>query len=132
MDYLTTHISLSSIRLWKLQKRCTRLVAASDKVYQLLVHHRRFSPASSTTKTARHDIAEILLKVELNTINQSNQILDHVRFSFFRMATTNTKYLFFYFFSYIDICEKCYGSRILPFFFFYFSYVEICLVMKYY
>jgi hypothetical protein len=27
--------------------------------------------ASSTTKTGRHDIAEILLKVALNTINQS-------------------------------------------------------------
>ena len=35
----------------------------------------RFS-ASSTTKTGRHDIAEILLKVTLSTINQikSNQI----------------------------------------------------------
>jgi hypothetical protein len=34
----------------------------------------RFSPgipASSTTKTGRHDIAEMLLKVALNTINQS-------------------------------------------------------------
>jgi hypothetical protein len=29
------------------------------------------SPASSTTKTRRHDIAEILLKVALNTKNQS-------------------------------------------------------------
>jgi hypothetical protein len=29
------------------------------------------SPASSTTKTGRHDIAEILLKVALNKINQS-------------------------------------------------------------
>jgi hypothetical protein len=29
-----------------------------------------FSPASSTTKAGRHDIAEILLKVALNTINQ--------------------------------------------------------------
>jgi hypothetical protein len=28
--------------------------------------------ASSTTKTGRHDIAEILLKVALNTTNQSN------------------------------------------------------------
>jgi hypothetical protein len=37
--------------------------AASDKVYQLLAHGRWFSPASSTTKTGRHDIAEILLKV---------------------------------------------------------------------
>jgi hypothetical protein len=52
----------------KLQKGCTRLAAASDKVYQLLVHGRWFSPgtpASSTTKTGRHDIAEILLKVAL-------------------------------------------------------------------
>jgi hypothetical protein len=29
------------------------------------------TPASSTTKTGRHDIAEILLKVVLNTKNQS-------------------------------------------------------------
>jgi hypothetical protein len=51
----------------------TRLAAASDKVYQLLVHGRWFSPgtlASSTTKTSRHDRAEILLKVMLNTIKQ--------------------------------------------------------------
>jgi hypothetical protein len=36
----------------------------------------RVLPASSTTKTGRHDIAEILLKVALNTKNQikSNQI----------------------------------------------------------
>jgi hypothetical protein len=46
----------------------------SDKVYQLLAHGWWFSPgmpASSTTKTGSHDIAEILLKVVLNTINQS-------------------------------------------------------------
>jgi hypothetical protein len=64
-------------RLCKLQKGCTRLVAASDKVYQLLAHGRWFSPgtpASSTTKTYQHDIAEILLKVALNTNNQ-NQII---------------------------------------------------------
>jgi hypothetical protein len=39
----------------------------------LLAHGRWFSPgtpASSTTKTGRHDIAEILLKVALNTNNQ--------------------------------------------------------------
>jgi len=41
-------------------------------VYQLLAQGRLFSPgtpASSTTKTGRHDIAEILLKVALNTKN---------------------------------------------------------------
>jgi hypothetical protein len=57
-------------RLCNLQKGCTRLATASDKAYQLLAHGRWFSPgilASSTTKTGRHDIAEILLKVALNT-----------------------------------------------------------------
>jgi hypothetical protein len=49
------------------------------KVYQLLAHGQWFSPgtpASSTTKSGRPDIAEILLKVTLNTKNQikSNQI----------------------------------------------------------
>ena len=43
------------------KKRCTRLAAASDKVYQLLAHGQWFSPASSTTKTGLRDIAEILL-----------------------------------------------------------------------
>ena len=60
-------------RLCKLRKGCTRPAAASNKVHQLLVHGRWFSPgtpASSTTKTSRHDIAEILLKVALSTINQ--------------------------------------------------------------
>ena len=54
--------------LCKLQKGCTQLAAASDKVYQLLAHGRWFSlgtPVSSTTKTGRHDISDILL------INQS-------------------------------------------------------------
>jgi hypothetical protein len=39
----------------------------------LLTHGQWFSPgtpASSTTKTGCHDIAEILLKVALNTKNQ--------------------------------------------------------------
>jgi len=52
------------------------VAAASDKAYQLLAHGRWFSPgtpASSTTKTGHHDIAEILLKVALNTKIKSNQ-----------------------------------------------------------
>jgi hypothetical protein len=52
--------------------RLTRLATASDKDYQLLAHGRWFSPgtpASSITKTGRHDITEILLKVALNTLD---------------------------------------------------------------
>jgi hypothetical protein len=52
----------------------TRLAAASEKDYQLLANGRWFSPgtpSSSTTKTGRHDIAEILLKVALNTKNKN-------------------------------------------------------------
>jgi hypothetical protein len=73
---LTTHTSLSPIRrgfahsFVNDNKECTRLTATSDKVYQLLAHGRWFSPgtpASSTTKTCRHDIAEILLKLALST-----------------------------------------------------------------
>jgi hypothetical protein len=46
------------------------------KAYHLLAHGRWFSlgtPTSSTTKTDRHDIAEILLKVALKH-QKSNQI----------------------------------------------------------
>jgi hypothetical protein len=55
------------------KKGCTQLTAASDKGYQLLAHGRWFSPASSTTKTGCHDIAEILLKVASNTKKSINQ-----------------------------------------------------------
>jgi hypothetical protein len=52
------------------------IAAASDKGYQLLAHGWWFSPgtlASSTTKSDRHDIAEILLKVALSTIIKSTK-----------------------------------------------------------
>jgi hypothetical protein len=44
-------------------------------MYQLLAHGQWFSqgtPASSTTKTGHHDIAEILMKVALNTIKSKS------------------------------------------------------------
>jgi hypothetical protein len=46
----------------------------------LLARGRLFypgTPASSTTKADRHDIAEILLKVALNTKNQSLCIIKY-------------------------------------------------------
>jgi hypothetical protein len=82
LDYLTTHTSLSPI--WcgfapgfvNYKKGCTRLAAGSENVYQLLAHGRWFcsvTPAFSATKTGRHDIAEILVKVALTTKIKSNQ-----------------------------------------------------------
>jgi hypothetical protein len=62
------------------KKRFTSLAAAIDKVYQLLAHGRWFSqgtPASSTTKTGRHDIAEILL----SGVKHKNIKINHQSFS---------------------------------------------------
>jgi hypothetical protein len=62
-------------RFCKLQKGCTRLAAASDKVYQLLAHGRWFSPGTpaSSTKTGHHDIAESGIKHN-KSINQTKLI----------------------------------------------------------
>ena len=71
---LTAHTSLSLIRVGSRQaltitkNGCTRLAAASDKVYHVLDQGRWFSPgtpASSTTKPGHHDIGEILQKMAL-------------------------------------------------------------------
>jgi len=73
-------------------KGCTLLAAASDKVYQLLVHGRWFSPdtpASSATKTGRHDIDEILLHVALNTKNQNISSISFFTNHWFWFVCTN-------------------------------------------
>ena len=93
-----------------------RLAAARDKAYQLLGHGRWFSPgtlASSTTKTSHHDIAEILLKVALNTINKSIK-------SFSRVCVTRSLALCVHFvdrcmsfctfsFGHCVVCSSIYG-----------------------
>ena len=61
-----------------IRARCTTLC---DKVCQWLATGRWFSPGpavSSTNKTDRHDITEILLKVALNTKNQTKYIWEHI------------------------------------------------------
>jgi hypothetical protein len=86
-------------RLSKLQKGCTRLAAASDKAYQLLAHGWWFSPgttASSTTKTGRHDIAEILLKVVLNTKKSINVFIQDLGAYKHKTAHIVFTYIFFF------------------------------------
>jgi hypothetical protein len=82
------------------KKGCTRLAVASDQVYQLLAHGRWFSPgtpASSTTKTGHQDIADILLKVVLNTKNQ-NQSTSHfyIQLIFDSKHSCNAPWVFLY------------------------------------
>jgi hypothetical protein len=68
---------ISLLMLWvriSIRARCTTLC---DKVCQWLATDRWFSPGrpvSSTNKTDRHDITEILLKMTLKTIKQTNII----------------------------------------------------------
>ena len=69
------NLCLSRPMLWvriPLKARCTTLC---DKVCQWLVAGRWFStdpPFSYNNKTDRHDIAEMLLKVALNTIKHTS------------------------------------------------------------
>jgi hypothetical protein len=61
LDYLTNSYKPITDAAWVRARICK--LQKSDKVYQLLAHGRWFppdTPASSTTKTDRHDIAEIL------------------------------------------------------------------------
>jgi hypothetical protein len=60
----------------------------------LLAHGRWFSsgtPASSTTKTGRHDIAEILLKVALDTKNHNR--LMHIAATIKHFASNTQSYI---------------------------------------
>jgi hypothetical protein len=92
----TTFSNISAIS-WR-PEGCTRLAAASDKVYQLLVHGWWFSPgttASSTTKTGRHDIAEILLKVVLSTKKSINVFIQDLGTYKHKTARIVFTYIFF-------------------------------------
>ena len=84
------------------KKGWTRIVTTSDKAYHLLAHDKWFppaTPASSTTKTGRHDIAEILLKVALRHQKSINDQLKQL--TMFVCQTnnwlpSNTKHALYY------------------------------------
>jgi hypothetical protein len=72
---------LSPLKLWirtPLMERCTRYNimwwSLSVTCDSSVVFSGYSSLVSSTNKTDRHDITEILLKVAINTINQSKQL----------------------------------------------------------
>ena len=71
--------------VWYLELQIPQLATASDKVYQLLGHVRRFSPgtpASSTTKTGRHDIAERGAKRNKSTTTYAISVNYHLGYEF--------------------------------------------------
>jgi hypothetical protein len=78
----TTTCAISAYHHWSFEleprsSRCELDTTLCDKVYQWLAAVRWFSPGtpvSSTNKTDRHDITEILLKVPINTINKQKNI----------------------------------------------------------
>jgi hypothetical protein len=90
VGYITTYvISVYHHLRCEFESRSRRGVLDAtlcDNVYQSLPAGRWFSPGtpvSSTNKTDRHDITEILLKVALNTTNQTKpnrlQIIIHYK-----------------------------------------------------
>ena len=67
---------LSPLKLWVRISIMARCKTLCDKICRWLATGGWFSrgpPVSSTNKTDRHDIAEILLKVALNTIKTNKQ-----------------------------------------------------------
>ena len=95
----TTTYAISAYHHWfilvriSIRARCTTL---SDSVCQLLATGRWFSPGSpvsSTNKTDRHEITEILLKVALRTIKQTNKPFSTI----FRLDFGRVMYLVFHF-----------------------------------
>ena len=78
---------LSPLMLWVRLPPRARCTTLRDTNWQWLAVGRWISPVSSTNKTDRHDIAEILLKVALSTINHKPplltewQVLNSVLFS---------------------------------------------------
>ena len=88
---------LSTLMLWVrilIRTRCTTLY---DKVCQRLVTGQWFStgpPVSSTNKTDRHDITEILLKKALSTIKQTNIQLNSYNYPKYNVRLQILKFLF--------------------------------------
>jgi hypothetical protein len=98
--------TISPQMLWariSIRERCTTLC---DKVCQWLATGRWFSlgpPVSSTNKTDHHDITEILLKVALKTIKQTNK---HI-FGFY----SHLSYRSFIYFIHVIVSVYLYGVQ---------------------
>jgi hypothetical protein len=86
------------VRAWlcKLQKGCTRLTPARDKVGRWF---SQGTPAFSTTITGRYDIAEILQKVALNPINNQSIYGIYLPLWYLQRKRKSQNWSFFFYFS---------------------------------
>jgi hypothetical protein len=86
------------VRAWlcKLQKGCTRLTPARDKVGRWF---SQGTPAFSTTITGRYDIAEILQKVALNPINNQSIYGIYLPLWYLQRKCKSQNWSFFFYFS---------------------------------
>ena len=102
----TTTYALSPLMLWVwilIRAWCTTLCG---KVCQWIVTGRWFPPGplvSSTNKTDHHNITEILLKVALNTIHQSNQTI----YAIYALQFVTKFFFTFFLFIGNPLEEKC-------------------------
>ena len=115
-----------------------------DKICQWLVTGLWFSPdtlVSSTNKTERHDIIEILLKVVLNSINPTLDTSDNVchalhdcRYSniWFYFCNQIYKPIFIYYCSYFIGVSSLSFSNYIYIFFLCFFYIFVCACLHFY
>ena len=90
---------LSPLMLWVRISIRARHTTLCDQVCQWLATGHWFSPGSpvsSTNKTDHHDIAEILLKVALNTIKQTikKKLITQMKASLWGLFHSELKYIF--------------------------------------
>ena len=90
--WFTTTYAISAyhpLMLWVRISIRARYTTLCDKVCQWLATGRWFSPdppVSSTNKSDRHDITEILLKVVLNSIKQTTKPFSLFQFIYFKFS----------------------------------------------
>ena len=121
-SWIYNYLCLSPLMLWariSIRTRCTTLC---DKFCRWLAAARWFSscpPVSSTNKTDRHDITEILVKVALGTTKQTSKHM------FMWMLIYHSQWHHYEYISY-----PLYIFTPMLFIYFFFVFFKICYMIK--
>ena len=117
-------LSPLTLWVWISLRRGVLDTTVCDKIWQWLAVGRWFSPGtgvSSTNKTDRHDITEILLKVALNALTLT---LTHKPWNELSPFLKSTKYLHIFLFRLIK-------STAVNILFLYFSFEELTYIVDF-